>query len=413
MKQRLLQMPVIGTVLVVQERYKGDAADPLAAAIAFFGFLSLFPLLLLAVSIAGFVLDDPADQIAVAEQITEAIPGFDQTVEGEEESQVEVLLASVVEQRGTVGIVGLVILLFSGLRVVNAAMVATRVVFRGPVLSGVGAKLRQLLALFGLGALFLLSAGASSLAGTGLGQLPDAVAVVLSLAVSLVFDVGLFLGAYTLLSPSAALGVRDRVPGALLAATGWTVLKVAGANWVGSQVDNANALYGALGSVIALMLLFYLAGRLYLYGAEVTAVRYERANGPLIAPHDAEALGLSAERPSAVARAQGGGVGAAAMAVPAEEEGPPPVPRAAQLRRPADPGPAGSATTISAATRERLGAGPSRGAEGQPLAPRAGAQDGAATTVDARGRDVRTALSFALAAGALAAGWRLLGGREG
>ena len=398
MKQWLAGLPVIGTALAVQERYKTDAADPLAAAIAFFGFLSLFPLLLLAVSFAGFVLDDPADQLAVAEQITDAIPGFDQTVEGEEESQVEELLASVVAQRGTVGTVGLLILLFSGLRVVNAAMVATRVVFRGAVLKGVGAKLRQLLALFGLGGLFLLSTAASSVAGTGFGQLPGAVALGLSLGFSLVLDVGLFLGAYTLLSPSTQLGVRDRVPGALLAAIGWTALKVAGAGWVGSQVENANALYGALGSVIALMLLFYLAGRLYLYGAELTAVRYERSHGPLIAPHTAEVVGAPA---------------ATRSAEPSDDEdGPPPPPRVAQLDRPTDPGPTGSAATISPATRERLGSAAAPGVAGQ-RGGRVREADGSTATAAGRGgRDVRTAVSFALAAGALAVGWRLLGGRQ-
>ena len=389
-------MPVIGTALAVQERYKADAADPLAAAIAFFGFLSLFPLLLLAVSAAGFILDDPADQLAVAERITDAIPGFDQTVEGEEESQVEALLASVVAQRGTVGVVGLIVLLFSGLRVVNAAMVATRVVFRGEVLSGVGAKLRQLLALLGLGGLFLLGTAISSAAGIGLGQLPGTVAVLLSLAFSFVVDVGLFLAAYTLLSPTAHLGLRDRLPGAVLAAAGWTALKVAGATWVGGQIENANAIYGALGSVIALMLLFYLAGRLYLYGAELSAVRYERVHGPLVHPHDAEMLELAAAQATASAgrdgeSTQGGGKPAATVA--AEDDGPPPVPRAARVARPADPGPSGTAATISPATRERLGGATHAGEQG-------------------RGRDLRTALSFALAAGALAAGWRVLGGRD-
>ena len=438
-------MPVIGTALAVQERYKADAADPLAAAIAFFGFLSLFPLLLLAVSITGFVLDDPADQVAVAERITEAIPGFEQTVQGEEGSEVEALLAGVVAQRGTVGLVGLVILLFSGLRVVNAAMISTRVVFRGAVLTGVGAKLRQLLALFGLGGLFLLSAVASSIAGTGLGQLPGSVALLLSLSFSFVLDVGLFLGAYTLLSPTAQLRVRDRVPGALLAAGGWTALKVAGASWVGNQIESANALYGALGSVIALMLLFYLAGRLYLYGAELTAVRYERVHGHMIAPHEAEALGLAdgqptgggGEGPGGDGERPGGGAPAAGAQHTAagdeDDDGPPPVPRAARLARPIDPGPAGSAATISPATRERLGGLPASaggasagsvtgatatGSEAAGAGTTGSATADAGTTAAAaedgqRGRDLRTALSFGLAAAALAAGWRVLGGRDG
>src|SRR6056297_858711 len=186
-KDRLASVPVLGTALAVQRRYVEDAGDPLAAAIAFFGFLSLFPLLLLGVSVAGFVLDDPADQLAVAETITGAIPGFEQTLAGED-SQVAELLAGVVEQRGTIGLIGLATLLLTGLRVINAGMAATRVVFRGAVLTGVKAKLRQLLALVALGLLVLAGASASSLAGIGIGQLPSAVSVVVSLAVTYALD---------------------------------------------------------------------------------------------------------------------------------------------------------------------------------------------------------------------------------
>jgi membrane protein len=387
-KDRLASVPVLGTALAVQRRYVADAGDPLAAAIAFFGFLSLFPLLLLAVSVAGFVLEDPADQLAVAEAITGAIPGFDQTVEGED-SQVSELLSAVVTQRGTIGLVGLATLLLTGLRVINAAMVATRVVFRGAVLTGVKAKLRQLLALVGLGTLALAGASASSIAGIGLGQLPDAIAVLVSLLVTYALDVGLFLGAYTLLSPPVALRVRDRVAGALLAAAGWTGLKVAGATWVGNQIESANALYGALGSVIALLLLFYLAGRLYVYGAVLSAVRYEAEHGPLLPPRENGGNGTE------------GGEGAAGpdrtADQPAEDrqdaDGPPPVPRAALAVTPADPGPGAAARTVSAPTRARLEAA-------------------SPPTDRSPGRDARSAAAFALAIGALAAGWRLLGGER-
>ncbi len=412
MKERLRQLPVIGTALTVQERYVRDAADPLAAAIAFFAFLSLFPLLLLAVSAAGFILDDPADQLAVAETITESIPGFEQTVQGEDDSEVAELLAGVVAQRGTIGAIGLAVLLLSGLRVINAAMVATRVVFRGAVLLGPAKKLRQLLALVGLGFLAMGSTLAASLAGTGLGVVPETLALLLSLGLSFLLDVGLFLGAYTLLAPTAVLSVRDRIPGAILAGAGWTALKVAGASWVGNQIEGANALYGALGSVIALLLLFYLAGRLYLYGAVLSAVRYERVHGPLVAPHEREQLGLGSqdgeeldgeERDGEVAaRPTRGSSGPATAAQARDPDGPPPPPRMAASARPVDPGPRAAAPTISRGTRDRLAVADATGgpAAGEPT-------DGAEP-----GRDARTAVAFALAVGALVAGWRFLGGSD-
>ena len=418
MKERLASLPVIGTALAVQERYKADAADPLAAAIGFFGFLSLFPLLLLSVSVAGFVLDDPADQVAIAERITEAIPGFEQTVDDADGGGVQELVAGVVEQRGTIGLIGGVVLLLSGLRVVNGAMMASRVVFRGEVMKGLAAKARQLLALVALGLLALGGVVASGIAGSGLGDLPAAMALLVSVAVTFVLDVLLFLGAYILLAPTAALTSRERLPGALLAAAGWTLLKVAGASYVGSQVDSANALYGALGGVIALLLLLYLGGRLYLYGAELSAVRYERVHGPLIAPHQVEALGVDATARAADGPGAGGDRDAVVPGGPARDaadDGPPPVPRVAWLRPPADPGPERASPTLGPATRERLAAAdqqriPVRGRPGGASADHRA--DDAGGVSDEPGRDLRTAAGFALAVGALAAGWRYLGDRH-
>jgi membrane protein len=385
LKERMAGVPVLGTALAIQERYKQDASDQLAAAIGFFGFLSLFPLMAVAVSVAGYVYADPADQARVADLITQVIPGFEATM-GEGDTGVAELVENVVENRGAIGLVGLLTLLWTGLRVVNSAMTATTVVLRASVPTGAKARVRQLVALVVLELLALGAVTASSVAGAPADMLPRWAAVLLALTVSLVLDSLLFLAAYRMLRGSSLVGARALLPGAVLAAVGWTVLKVAGASYVGNQVEGANATYGAMGSIIALLLLLYLAGRLYLYGAQLSAVRLERLHGPLehtdeVAPGEEAPDEEAPARPGAAADPPGAsaaGPGAAPVAV---------APAHADPVDPVDPGPQGASPAVRPATRDRL----ALAEEQRP-----------------RGADVRGAIGFAVGIAAVAAAWRFL-----
>lgn len=278
-KDRLYAMPVLGTALRVQDRYKADAGDQFAGAIGFFGFLSLFPLLLLALSAVGFVLADASDQqlADVVETIQGAIPGFS-AVLGEGEG-IAGALDAVIENRGAVAGVGLVTVVLSGLRIVNSAQTAALVIFRIDLLalSGVKRKVQQLVALVLLGLLAIVGVVAASSLGVlenlELFGVMEVLAPVLIWVGTYLLDVLLFLVTYKLLSTVDGPSWRRLVPGALFAGLGWTLLKGFGATYVSQQVARAGDLYGTIGSVIGLLLLLYLAGRLYVYGAELSAVR--------------------------------------------------------------------------------------------------------------------------------------------
>ncbi|MFP4149009.1 MAG: hypothetical protein ACLFV0_05930, partial [Nitriliruptoraceae bacterium] len=75
-------------------------------------------------------------------------------------------------------------------------------------------------------------------------------------------------------------------------------------------------------------------------------------------------------------------------------DGPPPLPRAALIPAPSDPGPQARMDTLSEGTRGRLAAA-------------------STPTASEPGRDARSAVSLTLAGAALAAGWRLFGGDRG
>ena len=162
-------------------------------------------------------------------------------------------------------------------------------------------------------------------------------------------------------------------------------MKLVGATYVSSQVSKASELYGALGGVIGLLLLLYLAGRLFVYGAELSAVRAPNPSDPTESPEE----GGVTSRPDDDAAAAVAAVGAAAP--------------------PAGPGdPLFDAHTPAETHRERPHQRPPRSGGTAPpaqLAPAASDETRtrlAAMPEPPRGGQARQALGFALAVGAVA-----------
>ena len=151
--QRIRRLPVIRSVVAVQDRYAQVGAGYLASAIAFHGFFSLFPLLLVGMSAIGFVLDDPATQGRLIDGLAATLPGLEPLIEG----TVEALVAA----RGATGLIGLAGLVWTGTAGVRAAGQAMQRVFGLDRRKGfVGTNL------WALGTLALL--GSMALAATGL-----------------------------------------------------------------------------------------------------------------------------------------------------------------------------------------------------------------------------------------------------
>src|SRR5688572_28721765 len=115
--------PVIRTALAVQKRFGEDRGGFLAAGISYYAFLSLFPLLLLALSVIGFLLaGDPAAQRDWAMKLSASVPGLEPII-GDN-------LRALVNGRGATGAVGLAGLLWTGMGVASAGTIAVSQVFR-------------------------------------------------------------------------------------------------------------------------------------------------------------------------------------------------------------------------------------------------------------------------------------------
>jgi hypothetical protein len=75
---------------------------------------------------------------------------------------------------------------------------------------------------------------------------------------------------------------RDLLPGAIFGAIGWTLLKLVGTWYATVTVERSETVYGAFAATVGVLVLLYLAGRVFVYGAELNAVLIEeRGGGPM------------------------------------------------------------------------------------------------------------------------------------
>jgi membrane protein len=254
----------------VQRRYGEDSAGYLASAVAYHAFLSLFPLLLLGLAVVGFLLaNDARAQAEWVDRLSRSVPGLRELI-GDS-------LRAVVKQRTGAGLIALIGLAWTGIGVVEAAGHALGRVFRVPDHgSFVRKKLWSIGSLVTLGLLALIGIGLTGMgAGLNFGGAVGLVLAIAAMVLGFVMDFAVFLLGYRILVQRRGPPFRRLWKGALLAAVGWTALKLIGAWLVGRVVTNAAAVYGSFGAVIGVLFLLHLGSRLFLYGAELNAVFIE------------------------------------------------------------------------------------------------------------------------------------------
>jgi len=254
--------------LAVVRKYLDDRGSGLAALIAFYAFFSVFPLLLVFVSVLGFVLqDDPALREKVVDSALAQLP----IVGAQLGDEVQPLQGSHVALA-----VGLAGALWAGLGVTLALGRAFDAVADVPRLeqrTGLRARGRGLLV---LGVLAVVLIGASGLAGLAArGRAGTAVSELGALALSLAVDGAVLLAVFAVLT-TRPRRVRDLLPGVALAAVGTLALQSAGAWYLAYTVTRASDTYGAFALVIGLLSWFVLLANLIVIAAEVNVVRRRR-----------------------------------------------------------------------------------------------------------------------------------------
>ncbi|HEY4278870.1 MAG TPA: YihY/virulence factor BrkB family protein [Conexibacter sp.] len=257
--------PVLGFPLAVVKKFSDDHAGHLAALIAWYGFFSIFPLLLVLVTVLGYVLSGNPEWYARI--VNSAFAQF--PVIGED--------ISVGALRGdtTALVVGIVGALWAGLGVTLAAQRAMDEVWDVPHRERrnfLTARGRGLLVLAVLGGLNIAITVAVGLIVSGLLSIGVRAS---GLALTLLLNVLLFWASFRLLT-SREVPTRQLWLGIGIAAVGWAVLQTVGGIYVDRVIARAHATYGLFAIVIGLLSWLYLGGQIVLYAAEANVVRARR-----------------------------------------------------------------------------------------------------------------------------------------
>lgn len=260
--------PRLAFVVAVLKKYSDDSGPQLAALIAYYAFFSFFPLLLIAVTVLGYVLQGDATlQHDIVNSFVRDIPVIGQQIQDNVRS---------LKGSGVALAVGLITSLWAGLGITQAVQSSFNRIWHVPYRNRpdfLRARLRGVVLLLALGGLTLASTGATGVVSAGSSGSP--LVGFATIAISLALNVAIFLTAFNLLT-STDLELRTLLPGAVVAGIFWELLQTGGTLLATHWFKHLNATYGTFALVLALLSLLYLGAQVMLISAEMNVVLKQR-----------------------------------------------------------------------------------------------------------------------------------------
>jgi len=245
----------------VVKKFDDDRANLYVVALAWYGFTAIFPLLLVLMTVLGFV-----GAQGLGQGIINTLHEF--PVIG---SSFNPAQPSALHGNGIGLVIGLLGLLYGAQGVTQTAQQAMDVVWGVPrdQRAGFVPRLgRSVAGLAIIGGAFLLNSLVTTYATGGTTNYLIRVPVLVGLVI---LNVGLYFASFTVLSAGCE-NPRSLLPGSIVAAIGFTALITVGTGLMTHQLRSASATYGAFGSVIGIVAFLLLLAKLVLYAAELNPV---------------------------------------------------------------------------------------------------------------------------------------------
>ena len=264
--------------------YSKDNGALISAAVSFYIFLSLIPMLLVAVAAAAYVLGSPEQ--AEATVLNKLRPAFAAGKSGAGiMSMVSEVVGEVVKGRGAATGLGLVVLLWTGTTAVTNLGKAINLAWNTEQPAGfLKARLVALLTFVAVGLLLGASFGVTTAIGAIKGSSRSFLGVspgqwpwiwnFVGYVVPLLVTVGTFTTIYKIL-PNTYVRLTTALIGGVFAGVLWEVAKQAFSFYV-NNFANFSKVYGSLGGIILLLIWINYSAIVTILGAEVASETQRR-----------------------------------------------------------------------------------------------------------------------------------------
>lgn len=258
----------LAVLVGVVKKYGDDNAGNLTVQLTYAFFTTVFPLLLILVTVLNLVLaGDPGARQSVLHSTFGEFPIVGRSLA----SDIHPLRSNSVLSLA----VGLLFLLYGTTGLASAGIFAMEQVWNLPGPQRPGFVPRLLRSFTFLGVLAVGLVATTVLSGFGTFGSHDVTLGVLAEFLAALLNVALYLAAFRALTPKQ-VPTRNLVPGVVAAGIVWTVLQAVGGYVVGHDLKHASATYGMFALVLGLVAWLYLGARVTVYAAELNAVLAHR-----------------------------------------------------------------------------------------------------------------------------------------
>jgi len=266
----------------VAREFNDDNGGIVAAAIAFYAFTSLIPLLLLGISALGFFLrSDTRTESIVFGLLRSYSPALaEQGAQG-----VSKVVEEIVQSRGTIGGLGLIGLVWTGSQAFANLQRAVNIAWDTPNDRGfLKTRLLAIAMLVAVGLLLLVSLGLTTLLNivqsydvSLFGVAPQEIPLVWTLAayaIPLIVTIVMLTLMYNAL-PTRKVPISAALASGVVAGLLWEAAKYA-FGWYVANFANYSAVYGSLAGLIVLIFWIYYSSMILIFAAEFGATLARR-----------------------------------------------------------------------------------------------------------------------------------------